>query len=180
MPRHRSPSSGSTNGGDQRCRSQHVDEHGRFPGAAQRASVGAPMTRPALSIGHDAATGEPILVSPGKFAVVIARSGRITTYGAPVLHGLILDELAEEDSEARAERFATRVAAKLGASAPMEPERLDIGQAAAVASVSPKALRHRVQRGLVPERLIIREGRRLFFVADGWRKFLVSQKSGGR
>ncbi len=138
------------------------------------------MTRPALSLGHDAATGDPIIVPPGKFAVVISPSGRITTYGAPVLHGLILDKLAEVDSEARVETFACRVAAKLGTSAPMKPERLDIDQAAVVASVSPKALRHRVQRGLVPERLVIREGRRLFFAADGWRKFLVSKKSGGR
>ncbi len=138
------------------------------------------MTRPVLTIGYDAKTGEPIVVQPGKFAVVIGRSGRITTYAAPPLHGLLLDKIVGERSKVEAERFATMVAAKLGTTSPVEPERLDIDQAAAVASVSPKALRHRVQRGLVPERLIIREGRRLFFVADAWRRFVVSNRSGGR
>jgi len=122
--------------------------------------------------------GEPIVVPPGKFAVAISLSGSIGTYGAPVAHGLVIEKMMASDSETQAEECARRVAAKLGTASATEPERLDIEQAATIASVTAKALRHRVHRGLVPERLIIREGRRLFFVADGWRRFIVSNTSG--
>lgn len=136
------------------------------------------MTKSRLTIGHDAKTGVPIIVPPGKFAVVITPSGGIGTYSAPVAHGLVIEKMSTKDLEAQAESFANKVAEKLGTASPTEPERFDIGQAAAVASMTPKALRHRVQRGLVPERLIVREGRRLFFVADSWRRFVISNKSG--
>ena len=141
---------------------------------------GRPMSpmKPPLIIGHDRATGEPIIVPPGQFAVVISPSGSIDTYCAPVAHGLVIDKMSTRDLEARAESFANKVAEKLGTASASEPERLDIDHAAAAASVTAKALRHRVQRGLVPDRLIIREGRRLFFVADAWRRFVVSNRSG--
>jgi hypothetical protein len=71
-------------------------------------------------------------------------------------------------------------AKKLQAAMPA-PERFNIEQAAAVASISPKALRHQIQRGLIPPKLIVHEGRRLFFVASKWREFMSSGKSrGGR
>jgi hypothetical protein len=137
------------------------------------------MTAPPLIAGHDRDTGLPIVVA--RFAVRYDVHGKLSntyaTCAGRALQARFLAGLLESAEDQQAEKFATRVAAKLGTRSAMEPERFDVEQAAAVASVTPKALRHRVQRGLVPERLIIREGRRLFFAADGWRKFVVSNKS---
>ena len=160
-----------------------IERRSSLAESRQRANVGDAMTSP-LIVGQDRETGEPIIVS--KFAIRLDRHGRLlntfATCEGRALQERFLAGIGETEEDRRVERIANRVVTKLRVLSPeapqQRPERFNVEQAAAVASVSTKALRHRIQRGFVPERLIIREGRRVFFVAEAWRRFVSSNRSG--
>jgi hypothetical protein len=69
------------------------------------------MSKSPLTIGHDRNTGEPLVIKPGWFAVVITESGGIGTYGAPDFVTRANGELRDGDNFAEA--VARKVAEKL-------------------------------------------------------------------
>lgn len=144
------------------------------------------MSKSPLTIGHDRITGEPLVVKPEWFAVVITASGSIGTYGAPDFVTR-LQVNGRPESDKLAEAVARRVVETLGGSGGGLPEHrfLTTAEAATVVGlttaneppilvcyreaarllgVTVEALAQRVSRGQIPHSCIRRTGRRVQFV----------------